>query len=232
MKIIFENSDFAVVDKPAGVIVHRVKTMKTEREGSVYLTDELIQRYPELSGVGDDPEWRPGIVHRLDKDTSGVILIPRTQSYFEYLKDLFQSGGIHKTYLALVYGEVGNDSGTIDKPIGLKGGTIKRTVHGGKMVKEAITDYKVARRFENYTLLEVRPKTGRTHQIRVHLASIGHPIVGDILYGGKKEKKSLLPAGRQFLHAYSVEFDSAPGHRAVFVSELPEDLAEILNGLV
>lgn len=231
MRIIYDSPDLAVVDKPAGVTVHRVKSMKNEREGAAYLTDELLRVYPELSKVGDDPEWRPGIVHRLDKDTSGVMLVPKTQSYFQYLKDLFQNGGIHKTYLALVHGEVKGDSGTIDKPIGLKSGTVKRTVHGGKMVKDAVTDYKVVKRLDGYTLLEVSPRTGRTHQIRVHLAAIGHPIVGDAVYGGKKEKKSLLSASRQFLHAHSIEFDIAPGHRASFVSELPEDLTEVLNSI-
>jgi len=231
MKVIYEAPEFIVIDKPAGMTVHRVKGVSKEKEGARYLTDELVGIYPELKGVGDDPEWRPGIVHRLDKDTSGVMIIPRSQEYFEYLKRLFQEKLVHKTYLALVYGELKNDKGVIDKPIGLKGGTVKRTVHGGKMVKEAVTDYKVVRRFSGYTLLEVSPRTGRTHQIRVHLASIGHPIAGDSLYGGKKQKKSFLPAGRQFLHAHSIEFDAAPGHKVSFVSELPTDLTEVLNSI-
>ena len=231
MKVIYEAPEFLIIDKPAGMTTHRIKGVPEEKKGASYLTDELVDIYPELKEVGDDPEWRPGIVHRLDKDTSGVMIIPRTQAYFEYLKELFQNSKIHKTYLALVYGVIKDDSGIIDKPIGLKSGTTKRTIHGGKMVKSAITEYKVVKRFKDYTLVEVSPRTGRTHQIRVHLASIGHPIVGDLLYGGKKEKKSLLPIGRQFLHAHSIEFDIAPGHKGIFVSELPEELIEIVKGL-
>ncbi|MDD4931549.1 MAG: RluA family pseudouridine synthase [Candidatus Colwellbacteria bacterium] len=231
MKVTYESPDFLIVDKPAGMIVHRVKGATGDREGARYLTDALILQYPELSKVGDDPEWRPGIVHRLDKDTSGVMVIPRTQEYFEYLKKLFQEKKVHKTYKALVYGVIKDDFGTINRPIGLKGGTTKRTVHGGKMIKEAVTDYRVLERYDDFTLVEVMPQTGRTHQIRVHLAFLGYPIVGDTLYGGKKQKKSLLAAGRQFLHAYSIEFDPTPGHRATFVSELPEDLSGILAKL-
>jgi 23S rRNA pseudouridine1911/1915/1917 synthase len=234
MKVIYEAPEFIIIDKPARMTVHRVKGVKNENKdrGDRYLTDELVEIYPELKTVGDDPEFRPGIVHRLDKDTSGVMVVPRSQEYFEYLKKLFQDKLVRKTYLALVYGEVKDDKGVIDKPIGLKGGTTKRTIHGGKMIKEAVTDYKVVRRFSGYTLLEVSPRTGRTHQIRVHLASIGHPIVGDDLYGGKKQKKSVLRADRQFLHAHSIDFDAAPGHRVSFTSELPEDLADLLKILV
>jgi 23S rRNA pseudouridine1911/1915/1917 synthase len=121
--------------------------------------------------------------------------------------------------------------GTIEKPIGIKSGTIKRTVHGGKMVKEAVTDYEVLKRFEGYTLVEARPRTGRTHQIRVHLASLGHPIVGDRLYGGKKEKKSPIEAGRQFLHAAELTFEAKPGELVTFTAPLPDDLVQLTKTL-
>lgn len=239
IKTIYESSDFVVVFKPAGVTVHRIKHFEEAKEKKgesdgieeVYLTDWLIKNYPELKEVGDDPEFRPGIVHRLDKETSGALIVPRTQEAFEYFKKLFQEKGVQKTYLALVYGIVKDDFGLINKPIGLKAGTIKRTVHGGKMVREAITEYKVKKRFDDFTLLEVYPATGRTHQIRVHLASIGYPIVGDKLYGGKKEKKSLLTAGRQFLHAYTLEFEDQSGKAHKIKANLPDDLERIIKEL-
>ena len=136
-----------------------------------------------------------------------------------------------KKYIALVYGEVEEDKGVIEKPIGIKSGTIKRTVHGGKMIKESITEFEIVKRYNGYTLVEARPRTGRTHQIRVHLASIGHPIVGDSLYGGKKEKKSLFKVGRQFLHAAEIEFEAHPGELVSFSAPLPEDLTKALKSL-
>jgi 23S rRNA pseudouridine1911/1915/1917 synthase len=230
-ELIYETPDYVVLNKPAGVLVHRVKIKDGETRDEPTLADLVAERYPEVKKVGDDPETRPGIVHRLDKETSGVIIVARTQEYFEYLKKLFQDKKITKKYTALVYGDVKENEGVIDKSIGLKSGTIKRTVHGGRMVKEAITHYKVIGRYDGYTLLEVFPKTGRTHQIRVHLASIGHPIVGDSLYGGKKEKRSDTGAGRQFLHAGSIEFEAKPGELVSFASELPDDLVGVLNKL-
>ena len=230
-KIIYESPDFLAIAKPAGMTVHPAKVHKRQDRGETYLTDWLISKYPEIASVGDDPEERPGIVHRLDKDTSGVIIVARNQPYFEYLKSLFQGKIIHKKYVALVYGDVKEDQGTIDKPIGIKPGTIKRTVHGGKMPKEAITDYKVLKRFDEYTFIEVTPRTGRTHQIRVHLASIGNPIVGDLVYGGKRQKKSKFKLDRQFLHARSISFETSPGHAVEFEAPLPEDLTKALKSM-
>ncbi len=230
-KIIYEGSDFVVVAKPAGMTVHPTKVAKRHDRGEVYLTDWLISKYPEIASVGDDPEERPGIVHRLDKDTSGVIIVARNQLYFEYLKALFKEKTIEKKYIALVYGDVKEDEGTIDKPIGIKPGTIKRTVNGGKMPKEAITDYKVLKRYDEYTLIEAVPRTGRTHQIRVHLASIGNPIVGDSVYGGKRQKKSKFKLERQFLHARSISFETKPGHAVEFEAPMPEDLTKALKSM-
>ena len=152
----------------------------------------LLKNYPEVATVGDDPESRAGIVHRLDRDTSGVMIIPRTQEAFLFFKNLFQTKTVHKTYMALVYGAPKDGRGTVDKPIGLNSGTVKRTVHvkNAKMVKDAVTDYEVIKTFEidgtQVSLVRVSPRTGRTHQIRVHMASINCPIVGDALYGPKK----------------------------------------------
>ncbi len=237
MNVIKVTKNYIAINKPFGVTVHRIKHLEAakarkeegDKEGEKYLTDWVIENYPETMSVGDDPEYRPGIVHRLDKETSGAMLVARNQETFDYLKSLFQKGEMHKTYLAFVYGEMKNDEGIIDKPIGLISGTTKRTIHGGKMVKEALTEYKVKKRYDGFTLLEVSPKTGRTHQIRVHLASIGHPIVGDKIYGGKIEKKSKVKLHRQFLHCYSLSFIDQNGKKVDFVAELPEDLTNLLK---
>jgi len=231
IEVIYESPDYIVVNKPAGLLMHKVRVKGGGTREEPTLADWASERYPEIKGVGDDPETRPGIVHRIDKETSGVVVIARTQEYFDYLKNMFDKKNMSKKYTALVYGEVESDKGTIEKPIGIKSGTVKRTVHGGKMVKEAITDYEVLKRYDGYTLVEVWPRTGRTHQIRVHLASIGHPIVGDKLYGGKKEKKSLLSADRQFLHAGTLEFEASPGSLVSFTAPLPDDLLRLTKSL-
>ncbi len=231
IEIIYESPDFIVVNKPAGLLMHKVRVKSGLRQEESTLADWIIAKYPEIMQVGDDPETRPGIVHRIDKETSGVVVIARNQAYFEYLKNLFSQKNMAKTYITLVYGEVENNSGVIEHPIGIKNGTIKRTIYGGKMIKEAITHYKIIKKYDGYTLLEASPKTGRTHQIRVHLASIGHPIVGDKLYGGKKEKKSLLETERQFLHATELQFESSPGVLTTFTATMPEDLTKILKSI-
>jgi 23S rRNA pseudouridine1911/1915/1917 synthase len=218
--IIYEDKDFLAVNKPSGLMVHpaRVSDKKKMKEKEPTLTDWLLLRYPEIKNVGDDPEFRPGIVHRLDKETSGVMLIPRNQKYFEYLKSLFKNHAIKKIYLALVLGVPKEQKGIINAPIGIKNGTLKRSVRSQKMTKDAVTEYKVLKtmRFPDavgndapFSLLEVSPMTGRTHQIRVHLASIGHPVVGDFLYGPKKQPKW---ASRLMLHARSLEFVPRPGN--------------------
>ncbi len=244
LKIIYEDKNFLAVNKPAGVLVHSIKDSRFKIQDSKEetLVDWLLNKYPEIKNVGDDPKTRPGIVHRLDKDTSGVILIARNQKYFEYLKELFSPYGrqgkqIKKTYLALVWGEVKPKTGKIAKPISLKPGGVKRTVWKGKMEKEAITEYKVIKSIkykvssikeEVFSLVKVIPKTGRTHQIRIHLASIGHPIVGDSLYGSKTNPFNLE---RQFLHAESLEFPIEEGRMIKIEAELPENLQNVLSGL-
>lgn len=233
--VIYEDKNVVAINKPAHLLVHPYGEGKEKA-----LTDWLLKHYPEVKKVGDDPKQRPGIVHRLDKDTSGVILVPRNQDYFKYLKNLFQTHGIKKSYLALVWGKVQEKKGTINKPISLKGGTTKRTVHGGKMTKDALTEYEVVKRFEfddpesekrkvyEFTLVRAWPKTGRTHQIRVHLASIGFAIVGDTMYGAKKNPLAL---DRHFLHAESIEFIASEGHKLNLEAELPADLKKILTKL-
>ncbi len=239
IRVIYQDKNFLALYKPAGLLVHKTKVSQEPT-----LVDWVLKNYPEVKNVGDDPETRPGIVHRLDKDTSGVILVARNQKYFEYLKKLFQTGQIKKTYLALVWGKFKQKKGIIKKPIFLKADAVKRTVWKGKMEKEAITEYKVIKsikyqvsnvRKEFFSLLKVFPKTGRTHQIRVHLASIGHPIVGDFLYGSKKLPmnlpKEVRDLKRQFLHAQSLEFSPAEGKRIKIEAELPEELKITLESL-
>ncbi len=239
-EIIYEDKDFVAVNKPAGLVVHaaRIKT-KNKRLKTIEptLADWFINKYPEAKTVGDDPEMRPGIVHRLDKETSGIMLLAKTQKGFDYLKSLFQNRAIKKTYLALAFGKLEPRTGIIEKPIGIKNGTLKRSVHSEKMAKEAITEYKVITNYQKdakphyFSLVEVSPKTGRTHQIRVHLASLGHPIVGDRLYGSKKSSVFSLQSsvGRLMLHALSLEFTSDGGKRLRLEAEPPDGFSAILD---
>jgi len=230
--VIYEDEECVVVNKPAGLLVHDAPGKHKERT----LVDWVRDRYPGLPPVGDDPETRPGIVHRLDRETSGVLVIAKTQEKFLYLKTLFQEHHFEKTYYALVAGEV-RTGGVITKPIGLKPGTVKRTVFvkNAKMIKPAETTYTVNGYYvlqgrdgkeKQCTLLTVLPRTGRTHQIRVHLASIGHPVMGDAVYGGKPTKAE--GGGRHLLHAYSLCFPVKEGEMATFVAELPEDFRKVL----
>jgi 23S rRNA pseudouridine1911/1915/1917 synthase len=247
-EVIFENSDFVAINKPAGLMVHAARVSSKRRDvdearvaGST-LVDWLTARWPEIKNVGDDPSLRPGIVHRLDKATSGVMIVAKTQASFEHLKKLFQEHRMRKTYYALVFGVPKNKSGVIDAPIGIKSGSLKRSVHSDKMAKLAVTEYSVVKEIagennadenekQQYALLKVNPKTGRTHQIRVHLASIGHPIVGDALYGSKTSRAVAASdatgifrsAPRLMLHAAALEFSDDAGNRFAFEVPLPDD---------
>ena len=224
--IIFENEDFLVINKPAGLLVHQIN--KPEKT----LVDWLINRYPKIKEVGED-KTRPGIVHRLDRETSGLLLIAKNQKAFNYFKKLFQEHQIKKGYFALVYGEFKNKKGEINKPIGIVASSIKRSTAAKKMkeLKEAVTEYEVIKSFEyegeKFSLLKVFPKTGRTHQIRVHLSSIGHPILGDKIYGRRRQNFS----PRLFLHAYLLEFKAPNGSVLHLESDLPSDLVNVLAKL-
>jgi 23S rRNA pseudouridine1911/1915/1917 synthase len=222
VQIIYEGKDFVIVNKPAGLLVHPVK------EGDKSLVDWLLAHYPSVKEVGDKPKVRPGIVHRLDKNTSGALLICLTQEAFKYFKKQFQEKTIKKTYKAIVHGTPKEKKGVIDKPIGLKSGTTKRITHTAraKMVKEAVTEYQVERSIGDYSLLKVKPLTGRTHQIRVHLASIGHPIVGDRLYGSKNKTTV-----RHMLHAESLEVTTPDGGRINVAAEPPQDFQDAITSL-
>lgn len=199
MDIVFENNDILIVNKPSGMLMH--KTSKQEKDT---LVDRLLKQYPELADVGDIE--RPAIVHRLDRQTSGLVIAARNQETYEILRHMFQDRVIEKKYYALVWGKMKEDSGIIEKQITAYKGK-RRTIEvwsrqKPNKIRDAITHWKVSREFDEYSLLEVSPKTGRMHQIRVHLASINHPVVCDPLYSGKKKCPEGL--GRLFLHAYKL----------------------------
>lgn len=232
--IVYEDESLMVLNKPAGLIVHPKNA--TDQQTSV--TAWLTEHYPALANVGEPfiasnaPLPRAGVVHRLDKDTSGLLLVAKTDAAFLYLKNLFQTHRIQKSYQALVYGRPKESPGIINAPMGRIG--MKRTIKldGKKLVdsKAAITEYSIIKSFDKYTLLNVLPKTGRTHQIRVHLQSIGCPIVGDIVYAPKGWQ---MPPGlnRLFLHAYRLTFTTPDGKSLTIECELPEDLQKVLSML-
>jgi len=238
LSIIYQDNDIVVVNKPAGIVTHRanlkskISKIKTE-EKELFLTDWLAEKFPEMKKVGDEPEFRPGIVHRLDKDTSGVLVAARNQKSFEFLKNQFQKREVVKKYLALVEGNLKNNNDVIDLPIGRSASDFRKKLASDSAkgeLRKAVTEYIVLEKFPNYTLVEAYPKTGRTHQIRVHFKAIGHPIVCDSLYGGKR---MTCPFGlaRHFLHANFLEFISPSGARLKLEADLPEELAEVLAGL-
>lgn len=221
--VLHEDEQVLVVDKPAGVVVHpgSGRTRGTLAAG-------LIQRYPDLVGVGAPERW--GLVHRLDKDTSGCILVARTSDAFESLVEELRRREIGRVYTTLVEGRMGTPTGTIDAPIGRDPARpTRRTVsHTGK---HARTHYEVTREFEgrDASLLEVTLETGRTHQIRVHLASIGHPVAGDGTYGATRKD---LGAPRTFLHASELQFTHPETRERMGVqAPLPPDLAAVLAKL-
>ncbi len=227
IKIIYEDNDILIIDKPSGLLTHP----KNKNDKSESVVSWLLKNRPTVGSVGDD-KIRPGIVHRLDKETSGLLLIAKNQKSFGYLKKLFQERKIQKTYLALAYGQFKDKGGIIGTPLGKLGTRQTTRIRGKRELKEktAITEYEVLKEFSDYSLLEVTPKTGRTHQIRVHLKSIGHPVVCDSLYSGKK---LICPPGlgRLFLHAQKLSFVSPSGKALMVETDLPPKLAGFLEDL-
>ena len=224
----YETADLVIVNKPAGLPVYSTK--KAVREDSVLTW--FLANYPQAKTVGD-PE-RPGIVHRLDKQTSGLLILAKTQTGFDFLSKLFRSRNIHKEYLTLVYGQT-LCHGTIEKPltkIGQEGRSKVRVDEHGKPAK---TEFWAAEYYnkalDSFTLLRIKLHTGRTHQIRVHLASEKHPVMGDNLYGRPQSQilKEILP--RQFLHASRLEFQIPDGTWIDVRSGLPDDLQTTLKQL-
>jgi len=224
IKIIYEDENILVVEKPTGL---EVASDKEKNEPT--LVDWLVKKYSAISKVGPDPA-RPGIVHRLDKSASGLLLVAKTEAAFELLSKQFKERTVKKEYMVLVHGEVTQDEGTIEFPIArANSGRFAALPLGSEAGRMAITEYEVEERFKNFTLLKVRIKTGRTHQIRVHLFALGYPVVGDKLYRSKKIKEPMLP--RLFLHASKVIFTDLEGKRRELQSSLPEDLKFFLSSL-
>lgn len=218
--ILYEDDDVLVVDKPAGLTVHPAPGHPGHT-----LVNAVLSHLTTMS----DELQRPGIVHRLDKDTSGVMVIARNPVAHENLAAQFKQHTVKKVYLALVRGRVTPEEGIIEAPIGRDTGDRKKmAISGESRGRKALTRYKVIQYLGNYTMLEVMPQTGRTHQIRVHLAAIGYPVVGDVTYGVKSPVLS-----RQFLHAHKLGFHlPTTGEYVEFTSPLPEDLERALKEVV
>ena len=216
-----EDQAVLVIDKPAGIVVHPGAGRKTGT-----LASGLLHRYPELEGIGQEGRW--GIVHRLDQGTSGLLLVARTAASFEFLTTEMAARRIHRSYLALVHGVPAMPTGTIDAPIGRDPvhPTRKKVVPDGRAAR---THYRVREEFGKSSLLEVDLETGRTHQIRVHLSTIGHPVVGDRSYTRRADP---VRVKRIFLHAARIVFNHpVTGAETVVESPLPADLAASLESI-
>jgi len=227
-KIIKETDDYVVIEKPSGLVVHPAPGVK-----ETTIIESLLKKYPEIADVGDD-KTRPGVVHRLDRDVSGLLVVARTNKMFESLKQQFQERKVHKIYTALVIGKLTKPSGTINFPIA------KSKEQHGKMVsrpqaddktREAVTHFEVIKNYQQATLLKITLETGRTHQIRTHLSALGYPLVGDKLYHPKKMNFKANP-GRIFLHATELAFSDLENNWQTFSSPLPEILTNFLKQLV
>lgn len=235
LAVVYEDSALIVVNKPAHLVVHPAPGHQ-----SGTLVNALLHHCQDLSGVGG--ELRPGIVHRLDKDTSGVMVATKDDRTHQYLAKQFKEHTIQRRYRALVHGLVPSDKGSIDQPIGRHPVHRKKMSTSARVSRHAITHWKVLRRYEQdrLTLVDLLLETGRTHQIRVHLAGMKTPVVGDPLYGGASRAKSVgdlelrkmvSRLERQFLHAWQLGFNHPDGAAMLFQAALPEELQEILRYL-
>ncbi len=254
LDVVFEDADLAVVNKPAGMMVHAGAGQNEDARSRGTLVNALLFRFQALSATGG--QLRPGIVHRLDKDTSGLIVVAKNDAAHAALAELFSSRRISKTYIALVHGAVERQKGTINSAISRD--PIRRTrmtVRPTENARSAVSHYEVVRRlttrFGKFTLVHVRIETGRTHQIRVHMASIGHPVVGDTLYGAsgqltdqvaaqaaqskaarRRSEPERLRLGRNFLHAAKLEFTHPATARLLQLeAPLPNELSAFLQQL-
>jgi 23S rRNA pseudouridine1911/1915/1917 synthase len=254
LDVVYEDSDLAVVNKPAGMTVHAGSGQNEDARSKGTLVNALLHRFKKLSSTGGD--LRPGIVHRLDKDTSGLIVVAKNDRAHAALGEMFASRQIRKTYLALVQGKVERARGTINAAVSRDPTRRTRmTTQPNENARSAVSHYEIVRRLANrfgqFTLVRVRIETGRTHQIRVHMASIGHPVVGDTLYGGagqltdqvaaqaaqskaarRKADPERLRLGRNFLHAAKLEFPHPKtGKPLQLEAPLPPELESFLASL-
>ena len=225
LRVLYEDAVVVAIDKPAGMAVHAGAGVH-----SGTLVNALLNRFGALSGLAG--ELRPGIVHRLDRFTSGVLLVAKNDAAHRNMAAQFSSRQVEKVYLALVHGKVKQESGRIDRPIARDPRRRTRMTARLAQGRAAWSEYRVLRRWERFTLLEVRIGTGRTHQIRVHLSALGHPVVGDTLYGAPARIEGLPPLGRYFLHAHRIRFRlPSTGDEISLVSPLPSELENWLERL-
>ena len=239
--ILLETEDLLVINKPSGLVVHG-----DGKHDEPTVVDFVMEKYPEAAAVGEQMEiehagetiqvQRSGIVHRIDRDTSGCLIIAKNQEAFEFLKNQFKEHTIKKKYVAIVFGWPRDDRGIINQPIGrsaanIRAWTTKRGARG--TLREAITRYTVQKRFEyngeKYALMDLYPQTGRTHQLRVHMGHLGHPIVGDPIYSGKKPTS--LPFTSTALHAERITFTLPSGKEIEIVAPLPDVFTKVFDTL-
>jgi 23S rRNA pseudouridine1911/1915/1917 synthase len=232
--VLFEDVDIVAINKPAGIMVH-----PDGRSVGPFITDWILENYPRAAKVGEPTRaldgteiLRPGIVHRLDRETSGVLLVAKTAKGHAHLKKQFQDRTIKKKYVAFVWGDLKEEFGTITRPIGRNGSDFRRysASRGARGVERDAETYWTrlativvpnAEGKQRFTLMEAEPRTGRTHQIRVHFSAIQHPVVGDTLYA--PNRPMMLGFERTALHARSIEFDTAKGEHVKIVAPLPKD---------
>jgi 23S rRNA pseudouridine1911/1915/1917 synthase len=235
LNIVYEDDDLAVIDKPAGMMVHAGAGATDDARNRGTLVNALLHHFASLSALGG--ELRPGIVHRLDKETSGLIVVAKNDAAHRQLNSQFAAREVKKKYVALVHGFVKKDSGTLTQSISrdpVRRMRMTTRLAGGRT---AVTHYRVVRRldtkFGKFTLLDVKIDTGRTHQIRVHVAALGHPVVGDAIYGAPRQtrgKSAAIGLARNFLHAAELTFrHPSTGEPIAQKSELPEELLEFLR---
>jgi 23S rRNA pseudouridine1911/1915/1917 synthase len=234
LSILHEDTHVIVLNKPPGIVVH-----PGPGHQSGTLVNAVLYHCPDLEGIGG--ELRPGIVHRLDKDTSGALVVAKSDMAHEHLSLQFKERGVEKRYLALVSGRVKAPEGTVDLPIGRHPTNRKKMSTRSRQSRSTETRWTVKERLTGLTLLDVDLKTGRTHQIRVHCAAMGHPVVGDSTYGGKRKWKEVTPpearhilssVRRQMLHAWRLAFvHPHTGKRVSFQAPVPMDMASVLESL-
>lgn len=250
IKVLYEDPNILAIEKPSGISVHpanapvsdprSIKKPIAKAQKEQFITDWVLKNYPKMKNVGEPMGEiaRPGVVHRLDRDTSGVLLLAKNQKAHEFLKKQFMDRVVKKTYVAIVSGTVnppvGREWGVINEPIGRSPKDFRRYLAGrgarGEM-REAITEYKVIKNFSSgknkYTYLELRPKTGRTHQIRVHMKFLNHPVVHDELYN--KDGAYPKDIKRMALHAKSIEFQNLKGEKVKVESKIPKEFEKVVK---
>ncbi|MFH1643497.1 MAG: RluA family pseudouridine synthase [Patescibacteria group bacterium] len=233
MKAIFENENLLVIEKQAGIVVYS-EGPSQENDGET-LIDQITKEFPKIKNVGEPPRY--GMIHRLDKETSGIILIAKNNQALEYFQKEFKEKRVQKKYILLVNGTIEENNGVIE---GLMARAPKdkrkQKIYlpyepfGNKNLRDSKTEYRVLERFKNFTLVEASPKTGRKHQLRVHFTHLGHPIAGDKLYSFKDQ--TIIPGlQRQFLHCSQLKINLFNGKTKEFHSELPKDIKELLEKL-